>query len=305
VSVRGSSSADFHQWPNAAGAGQLPNASGSATQSSALEQGDLCYDSNNGVMYICLFATLGSAVWVPVSTQVDPLLFKWNNSSLSQFSPPTNIGSPVNPTLAYVAEDTEATNELRLSLDDTTPAGAGAIWWINTIVAWQSMCVEFFCREDGALPATDAYEVCVVMAGDAGAETCIRAGVGATAFQLAVEDGSATTSVQSRTLAASAGGARKVRLTLNCATQDAATFPPFGVPTLIGTVECIGDGNIAQEASVLRLPAGPDFNAPPWGTTGTNRIGIALVAPAGVVDPGGLNVRISGLTFTRNALGTP
>ena len=61
---------DFHgYWGNTyALASDLPNVAASPTQSSTLQVGDTAYVTSTQALYVCLDATLGAAIWSPMST---------------------------------------------------------------------------------------------------------------------------------------------------------------------------------------------------------------------------------------------
>jgi len=46
----------------------LPNVAASPTQSSTLQVGDTAYVTSTQALYVCIDATLGAAIWSPMST---------------------------------------------------------------------------------------------------------------------------------------------------------------------------------------------------------------------------------------------
>lgn len=60
-------------WPAITSLANLPNVSGSATQSASLEVGDLCFNTATELQYVCRTATVGSAVWYCPQLLWDPL----------------------------------------------------------------------------------------------------------------------------------------------------------------------------------------------------------------------------------------
>jgi hypothetical protein len=73
----------FHnQWPNTTSYAALPNVS--APDTTALEEGDICYDSVNDVYYYCTVPTPGAAVWLtfggfgPATDRQEPYLIVGN-----------------------------------------------------------------------------------------------------------------------------------------------------------------------------------------------------------------------------------
>lgn len=61
------------QWPNITSLANLPNVSGSPTQSSFLQVGDTCFNTTTELLYICRTATMGSATWYCPQLLWDPL----------------------------------------------------------------------------------------------------------------------------------------------------------------------------------------------------------------------------------------
>lgn len=101
------------RWPTVTVTTSLPNVSGSPTQSSQLEVGDECYVSGTvNTLYVCTTATLGAAVWVPQTSGPYTLLWKWNQTDLTEFD---QVGDGSH---TYTVTTWGARN----SSDDPTPA---------------------------------------------------------------------------------------------------------------------------------------------------------------------------------------
>lgn len=308
--VRGASQADFRQWPNVTTTADLPNVSGSPTQNPSVQTGDLCANTNSGILYVCQIPTVGSAFWAPVSYALDPILAKWNNSSNAQFSL-SNIGVPVTPALTFVGLPDEASNVLELSLGTATPAGAGYIAWFGTLVPWQSMDIAFSVSVDpGAIP-TDILSVGMVIGGDAALNTGIALSYVVTRTpsqfgSVGILNGSApfasVVSVPLTTVVGSA--ARSIRGQFNCANVDVAGFPPNGLSGLNGRLSFAGP-SVPYVEEMVTVGAASGFVGPDWGPGATNRVGIFITAPTGVADPAGAKLRLWDFTISRNQIGTP
>jgi hypothetical protein len=64
----------------------LPNVAGSPKQTSALEVGDQAFVSVDGSLWYCTTATLGAAVWQRIGVGQGPIIAKWNELDVTQFT---------------------------------------------------------------------------------------------------------------------------------------------------------------------------------------------------------------------------
>ena len=307
--VRGAAQADFKQWPNVTTTADLPNVSGSPTQNANLQTGELCANTNSGILYVCQIPTPGSAFWVPVSYALDPILTKWNGGSTAQFTSPQNIGAPVNPAMTFVSLPNEATNVLECFLDTATPAGAGFVCWANDVVDTQPFDIAFAVSFDPAAIPTDAVSLGVVFSGDAGPSTylvcTLETAPGVNDGVIAISNGSAARAKVQTIGLSGAPTLWRVRASFNCRTVDQATFTPYGVPAIQGKVTFTPTAATHVEEFVA-IDSGSGFTPPDWGGAAVNRVGIEFLAVgAPIADPGGARMRIWDFTFSRNLIGTP
>lgn len=118
-------------WGNSfVSAAQLPNVSGSSTQSANLEKGDTAYAA--GVMYFCTLETPGAATWVAIRPASSTKLWSWNEVDVSQFTLAVDQASQ-SPVLTVETHATLGTKLLVYSKGVTGSAGYN-VWTINDFV---------------------------------------------------------------------------------------------------------------------------------------------------------------------------
>jgi hypothetical protein len=93
-------------WGSFAGPGNLPNEAGAPVQDPALQEGDIAYESNMGVLYVCTDATLGAAMWAALTTGNSGPIWKWNETDLTQFG--ADLHTPVAGTITPSIDSSNA-----------------------------------------------------------------------------------------------------------------------------------------------------------------------------------------------------
>lgn len=226
----------------------------------------------------------------------------WNGTDATQFGSANNVGTPVSPTLAYVAQDTSAANALRITVGNGTGAGEGAAWMLSDTLTWQSMRVAFGVSVDGSNPIgvgetmaggvviaadeTQGSSISIIVSfDDTGAPTLIASGNSAYGTSDFLLTGTPAT----------LNGANYVYVVLDITARlaDAATYPPSGAPVMSARVTAYGLGDVDGNQAIIQCVSTD------WAVAGafdTDRVGVVGITTSGVTATTG--VLISSLSVS-------
>ncbi len=247
------------------------------------------------------------AQWEPTTLPAPSLaLARFNGTDITQFSAPSLIGAPVNPSLAFVAPTATAyEGSILLGLDELTPDGAGAVWWLDTLVPVQPMVVSWFM---GAIDPGDGFRAGLVIGGDAGDITYLGLcqqfdSVGpVSSIALVSGNGASPESTYLVSDPSTLGNFNELRVSLSAGNGDTGTFAPNGVPRFTGQFEVCAE-TLAKNARVaLTSFLGPAPAGAEWGTRVNNRIGVMLQA-VNAVPAGGIRISMGTMVWASNPNG--
>lgn len=142
-----------YDWEAVASYADLPNVSGSPTQSARLVAGMRCYTTDTQTTWVCRIATPGAAVWDPAASSIQQ---EWNGQDTAQLDPVVYLDGATSASLAVIPEPTfGGFNVLRATLAAGTPAQGSATWYFTEPLGFQSLRLRFVTALDatGSPPA--------------------------------------------------------------------------------------------------------------------------------------------------------
>ena len=237
------------------------------------------------------------AQWTPGVISPTLLLGAWNGTDATQFPTSTNIGVPVNPTLAFVG------GRLEMSLDELTPDNAGAVWWFDVPIPWGDLVITWGMIVSNA---GDGLRFGVVFGGDIADETWVECVSEITALPtqgvyVVARNGATPEAVLQDMSSLPVYNLNRNRLEVSGSLGDVAGFPPNGVPTWFGQFTSATSTPDALVGAPTFATGATAYAGAEWGTKTNTRVGLVLRAAGGVPVPvGGINVIVSGLAFATN-----